>query len=207
MALGKLAEEDPTFTVKTDPDSGQTVISGMGELHLEILIDRLKREFKVECNMGTPQVAYKEALTVEVKHRETFKKQSGGRGKYADIEFIIGPADKDEKGLQFVNEIKGGTIPKEYIPSIEKGFREAMLNGVLAGFPVETMKVTIIDGSFHAVDSDSLSFEICARHGFRSACLKAKPILLEPIMRAEVTTPEEYMGDVIADFNIAEEDR
>jgi len=201
MALGKLAEEDPTFTVKTDPDSGQTVISGMGELHLEILIDRLKREFKVECNMGTPQVAYKEALTVEVKHRETFKKQSGGRGKYADIEFIIGPADKDEKGLQFVNEIKGGTIPKEYIPSIEKGFREAMLNGVLAGFPVETMKVTIIDGSFHAVDSDSLSFEICARHGFRSACLKAKPILLEPIMRAEVTTPEEYMGDVIADFN------
>jgi elongation factor G len=201
LALGKLAEEDPTFTVKTDPDSGQTIINGMGELHLEVLIDRLKREFKVECNMGTPQVAYKEAITEEIKLKETFKKQTGGRGKFAEIEFIIGPADKDFKGLQFEDKIKGGAIPREYIPSVEKGFKQAMINGALAGFPVESMKVTLIDGSFHPVDSDSLSFEICARNGFRSASIKAKPILLEPIMSAEVTTPEDYMGDVIADFN------
>lgn len=201
-ALAKLAEEDPTFRVKTDEDSGQTVIHGMGELHLEVLIDRLKREFKVECNIGAPQVAYKEALVSAVSHREVFKKQTGGRGKFADIQVEVGPVeDKEFKGLQFVDEIKGGNIPREYIPSVEKGFKEAMRNGVLAGFPLESLKVRLIDGSYHAVDSDSLSFEICAKQAFKAALRKGKNVLLEPIMSAEVVTPEEYMGDVIADFN------
>jgi len=201
LALMKLAEEDPTFTVKVDDDSGQTVISGMGELHLEILLDRLVREFKVECNQGAPQVNYKEAITKEVEHREVFKKQSGGRGKFADIQVVIGPADDDLKELQFIDKIKGGNIPKEYIPAIKKGFEEAMYNGVLAGYPVESMKVTLVDGSYHDVDSDALSFEIAAKMAFKSACAKAKPVLLEPIMAAEVVTPEEYMGDIISDFN------
>ncbi|MDK2977504.1 MAG: elongation factor [Bacteroidales bacterium] len=201
IALQKLAEEDPTFTVKVDDDSGQTVISGMGELHLEILLDRLVREFKVECNQGAPQVNYKEAITKEVEHREVFKKQTGGRGKFADIQVIIGPADDDTKGLQFIDKIKGGNIPKEYIPAIQKGFKEAMYNGVLAGYPVDSLKVTLVDGSYHDVDSDALSFEIAAKMAFKSACAKAKPILLEPIMAAEVVTPEEYMGDIISDFN------
>ena len=200
-ALQKLAEEDPTFRVKTDEDSGQTVIHGMGELHLEILIDRLQREFKVECNQGAPQVAYKEAVASTIEHREVFKKQSGGRGKFADIQVEIGPADEGHEGLQFVDEIKGGNIPREYIPSVEKGFKEAMRNGVLAGFPVDNLKVKLKDGSFHAVDSDSLSFEICARQAFKAALKKTKNVLLEPIMAAEVVTPEEYMGDIIADFN------
>jgi len=200
-ALLKLAEEDPTFTLKTDPDSGQTIISGMGELHLEIIVDRLNREFHVECNQGPPQVAYKEAITGKIEHREVFKKQTGGRGKFADITVRISPADKDVKGLQFVDSIKGGTIPREYIPSVEKGFKEAMKNGPLAGFQMDSLKVELIDGSFHPVDSDQLSFEICARNAFRAACSKAKPILLEPIMADEVVTPEEYMGDVIGDFN------
>jgi len=201
VALGKLAEEDPTFRVKTDPDSGQTVISGMGELHLEILIDRLKREFKVECNQGRPQVAYKEAITSLFSHREVFKKQTGGRGKFADIQFDIMPADDDVVGLQFVNEVKGGNVPKEYIPSVEKGFREAMSNGPLAGFPLESLKVVLKDGSYHPVDSDALSFEIAAKQAFRHAAAKCQPVLLEPIMSAEVVTPEEYVGDVIGDFN------
>ena len=201
IALNKLSEEDPTFRVHTDPDSGQTVISGMGELHLEIILDRLKREFKVECNQGKPQVAYKEAITQTVEHREVFKKQSGGRGKFADILVKVGTVGEGESGLVFVNDVKGGNIPKEYIPSIEKGFKEAMSNGVLAGFNVENLKVTLYDGSFHAVDSDSLSFEIAARQAFREACRKAKPCLLEPIMKVEVVTPEEYMGDIIGDLN------
>ena len=202
LALHKLAEEDPTFSVKVDEDSGQTVISGMGELHLEILLDRLVREFKVECNQGAPQVAYKESITQTVSHREVFKKQSGGRGKFADVQVEIGPADEDHKaGLQFIDKIKGGNIPKEYIPAVQKGFEEAMYNGVLAGYPVDSLKVTLIDGSYHEVDSDSLSFEIAAKHAFKNACAKAKPKLLEPIMAAEVVTPEEYMGDIIADFN------
>jgi elongation factor G len=201
IALSKLSEEDPTFRVHTDEDSGQTVISGMGELHLEIILDRLKREFKVECNQGRPQVAYKEAITGSVEHREVFKKQTGGRGKFADIYVRISPIDAEKAGLQFVDEIKGGNIPREYIPSVEKGFKEAMKNGVLAGFEVENMKVSLFDGSFHPVDSDSLSFEICARQAFREACKKAKPVLLEPIMRVEVLTPEDYMGDIIGDFN------
>lgn len=201
MALNKLAEEDPTFKVKFDEDSGQTIINGMGELHLEIIVDRLKREFNVECNQGAPQVAYKEAITGTVDHREVFKKQSGGRGKFADIVVKISPADKGETGLQFVNEVKGGNIPKEYIPAVEKGFKIAMMNGVLAGFPVESMKVVLVDGSYHAVDSDTLSFEIAAKQAFRHALVKAKPIILEPIMSVEVVTPEEYMGDVISDFN------
>lgn len=201
IALGKLSEEDPTFMVRTDPDSGQTIISGMGELHLEILIDRLKREFNVECSQGAPQVAYKEAITSTIEHREVFKKQSGGRGKFADISVRISPVDEGKIGLQFVNDIKGGNIPKEYIPSIEKGFKSAMTNGPLAGFPLDSLKVTLLDGSFHAVDSDQLSFEICARQAFKHAAIKAKPVLLEPIMSAEVVTPEEYMGDVIGDFN------
>jgi elongation factor G len=201
VALGKLSEEDPTFQVKTDPDSGQCVISGMGELHLEIIVDRLRREFKVECNQGAPQVAYKESITQVIQHREVFKKQSGGRGKYADIIFRIGPADEGITGLQFVDLVKGGNIPKEYIPAVEKGFKEALQNGVLAGYPVDSLKVELLDGSYHAVDSDSLSFEICAKQAFREACPKAKPILLEPIMAVEVVTPEEYMGDVIGDFN------
>jgi elongation factor G len=201
IALGKLSEEDPTFQVKTDPDSGQTVINGMGELHLEIIVDRLRREFKVECNQGAPQVAYKETITGSIQHRELFKKQSGGRGKFADIIVRISPTDEGITGLQFVDEVKGGRIPKEYIPSVEKGFKEAMQNGVLAGYPMDSLKVVLIDGSFHAVDSDALSFEIAAKQAFRDACVKAKPILLEPIMAVEVVTPEEYMGDVIGDFN------
>jgi len=201
MALHKLAEEDPTFQVRTDPDSGQTLINGMGELHLEILLDRLKREFKVECNVGAPQVNYKEALTTEVHHREVFKKQTGGRGKFADIEVYVGPAEDDIKGLQFISEIRGGNIPREYIPSVEKGFANAMFNGPLAGFPVESLKVRLVDGSYHTVDSDQLSFEIAARHAFKKAAAKARPIMMEPIMSVEVVTPEEYMGDVISDLN------
>lgn len=200
-ALSKLAEEDPTFRVQMDPDSGQTVISGMGELHLEVIIDRLKREFKVECNQGRPQVNYKEAIGASVEHREVFKKQTGGRGKFADIIVRISPIDEGHTGLQFVDLVKGGNIPKEFVPSVEKGFKTAMLNGVLAGYPVDNLKVELLDGSFHPVDSDQLSFEICARQAFRSACAKASPRLLEPIMRVEVVTPEEYMGDIIADFN------
>ncbi|MDD3890942.1 MAG: elongation factor G, partial [Bacteroidales bacterium] len=201
VALNKLSEEDPTFQVHTDEDSGQTVISGMGELHLEIIVDRLRREFKVDINQGAPQVAYKEAITQLAEHREVFKKQTGGRGKFADIIFSIGPADEGVTGLQFVDEIKGGNIPKEYIPSVQKGFGLAMKNGVLAGFSLTNLKVTLKDGSFHAVDSDALSFEIAARQGFRHAAPKAKPVLLEPIMAMEVVTPEEYMGDVIGDLN------
>ena len=201
IALHKLAEEDPTFQVKTDSDSGQTVISGMGELHLEILIDRLRREFKVECNQGSPQVAYKEAITASIEHREVFKKQSGGRGKFADIVIEIMPADADFKGLQFVNSVKGGNVPKEYIPAIEKGFREAMFNGPLAGFPLESLKVILKDGSYHPVDSDALSFEIAAKQAFRHAASKCSPVILEPIMSAEVVTPEDYVGDVVGDFN------
>ena len=202
VGLAKLAEEDPTFTVKTDEQTGQTVISGMGELHLEIIIDRLKREFKVECNQGRPQVAYREAISAPVELRETYKKQSGGRGKFADMIVRVEPADEGFEGaLQFVNEVKGGNIPKEYIPSIEKGFLAAMKNGVLAGYPVDQLKVTVIDGSFHPVDSDQLSFEICAQMAFKNACAKAKPVLMEPIMKLEVVTPEESMGDVIGDLN------
>jgi len=199
--LAKLAEEDPTFTVKTDDDSGQTVISGMGELHLDIIIDRLRREFKVECNQGQPQVAYKESVSSLFDGREVFKKQSGGRGKFADIIFELGPADEGVEGLQFVDQVKGGRIPKEFIPSVEKGFKMAMINGPLAGYPVESLKVTLKDGSFHPVDSDQLSFEICAKQAFKSASKQAKPVLMEPIMNVEVVTPEESMGDVIADFN------
>jgi elongation factor G len=201
MALNKLAEEDPTFRVKTDEDSGQTIISGMGELHLEIILDRLKREFKVECNQGAPQVNYKEAINGTVTHREVYKKQTGGRGKFADIVVTISPADEGKEGLQFVNEVVGGNIPREYIPSVEKGFKAAMQNGVLAGYTMDSLKVTLSDGSYHAVDSDSLSFEICAKTAFREALPKAKPILLEPIMKVEVVTPEDYMGDIIGDLN------
>ncbi len=202
MGLAKLSEEDPTFTVHTQEQSGQTIISGMGELHLEIIIDRLKREFKVECNQGRPQVSYKEAISKAVEIREVYKKQSGGRGKFADIIVRVEPADKDFEGsLQFVDVVKGGNIPKEYIPSIQKGFQIAMKNGVLAGFPLDKLKVTLIDGSFHAVDSDQLSFEICAQMAYKEACAKAKPVLLEPIMKMEVVTPEESMGDVIGDLN------
>jgi elongation factor G len=200
-ALQKLSEEDPTFQVKTDEDSGQTVISGMGELHLEVLIDRMKREFKVECNVGAPQVAYKERFASTVEHREVFKKQTGGRGKFADIQVVVGPADEGVEGLQFIDEIKGGNIPREYIPSVQKGFEDAMKNGILAGYPMDSLKVTLKDGSFHAVDSDQLSFEICARQAFKAALAKGKSVLLEPIMAAEVVTPEDYMGDIIADFN------
>ncbi|MBR2265386.1 MAG: elongation factor G [Paludibacteraceae bacterium] len=202
VGLAKLAEEDPTFTVRTDEQSGQTVISGMGELHLEIIIDRLRREFKVECNQGRPQVNYREAITQPVELREVYKKQSGGRGKFADIIVRVEPADEGFEGsLQFEDIVKGGNIPKEYIPSIQKGFQTAMRNGVLAGFPVDKLKVTVIDGSFHPVDSDQLSFEICAQIAFKNACAKAKPVLMEPIMKIEVVTPEEYMGDVIGDLN------
>ncbi|MCL4638166.1 MULTISPECIES: elongation factor G [Olivibacter] len=203
VALGKLAEEDPTFVVQSDEETGQTVIKGMGELHLDILIDRLKREFKVEVNQGAPQVAYKEAITAEAAHREVYKKQTGGRGKFADIQVVISPIDKDyEKGgLQFVNEIVGGAIPREFIPSVQKGFEAAMVNGVLAGFPVTDMKVRLVDGSFHAVDSDALSFEIAARTAFREALPKCRPVLMEPIMKIEVLTPEENMGDVMGDLN------
>jgi len=201
LALSKLAEEDPTFKVRTDSDSGQTVIHGMGELHLEILIDRLKREFKVECNQGVPQVAYKEAITTTTEFREVFKKQTGGRGKFADISVALMPADIGFKGLQFLNEIKGGNIPKEYIPSVEKGFREAMANGPLAGFPLENLKVVLKDGSYHPVDSDALSFEIAAKQAFRKYAGRCNPVILEPIMATEVVTPEEYVGDIIGDFN------
>jgi len=201
VALGKLAEEDPTFKVKTDEETGQTVISGMGELHLEIIVDRLRREFKVECNQGAPQVAYKETITSTVNHRELYKKQSGGRGKFADITVEIMPGDPNKPGLEFVNEIVGGSIPREYIPSVEKGFAAAMSNGVLAGYPVDSLKVRLYDGSYHAVDSDSLSFELAARIAYREACRKADPVLLEPIMKIEVLTPEENMGDVMGDLN------
>ena len=201
MALGKLAEEDPTFQVKTDEASGQTIISGMGELHLDILVDRLKREFKVEVNQGQPQVEYKEAITASADHREVYKKQSGGRGKFADIVFTIEPAEEGKTGLEFVNLIKGGNIPREFIPSVEKGFKEAMKNGPLAGFEMDAMKVTLKDGSFHAVDSDSLSFELAAKLGFKSSAKMAKSVIMEPIMKLEVLTPEENMGDVVGDLN------
>jgi elongation factor G len=201
MSLAKLAEEDPTFRVKTDEETGQTVISGMGELHLEIIIDRLKREFKVECNQGAPQVAYKETIKNSINHRELYKKQSGGRGKFADMTFELSPVDEGKEGLQFINEIVGGSIPREFIPSIEKGFKQAMANGVLAGYPVDSLKVRVYDGSYHAVDSDAMSFEIAAKIAFREACRKANPVLLEPIMKIEILTPEEYMGDVIGDLN------
>ena len=202
VGLNKLSEEDPTFKVSTDPDSGQTIIQGMGELHLEILVDRLRREFKVEVNEGEPQVAYKENITSEVAHREAYKKQSGGRGKFADISVKISPQDDPEKtGLEFVNSVKGGNVPREFVPSVEKGFKEAMKNGVLAGFPIDAMKVELLDGSYHAVDSDALSFEICARMCYKAALKNAKPVLLEPIMKLEVLTPEENMGDVVGDLN------
>ena len=201
IALAKLAEEDPTFTVKTDHETGQTVISGMGELHLDIIVDRLRREFGVDINQGAPQVNYKEAITQSVTHREVFKKQTGGRGKFADIIVEIGPADEGVTGLQFVDEVKGGNVPKEFIPSVEKGFKSAMANGVLAGYEVPSLKVTLKDGSFHPVDSDQLSFELAARLAFRHACPKAKPVLLEPIMSLEVVTPEDYMGDIVGDLN------
>ena len=201
--LAKLAEEDPTFTVRTDEQSGQTIISGMGELHLDIIIDRLKREFKVECNQGKPQVNYKEAITKDVTLREVYKKQSGGRGKFADIIVTVGPKDEDytEGDLQFVNEVKGGNVPKEFIPSVQKGFQDCLKNGVLGGFPVTGLKVTLTDGSFHPVDSDQLSFELAAHNAFKNACPKAGPVLMEPIMKVEVVTPEENMGDVIGDLN------
>ena len=203
MALNKLAEEDPTFRVHTDEDTGQTVISGMGELHLDIIVDRLRREFKVECNQGAPQVNYKEALTRNHTHRETYKKQTGGRGKFADIQFEIGPPDESfqGEGLQFVNEVVGGSIPREFIPSVEKGFKAAMQNGVLAGYVIDRIKVRLFDGSFHPVDSDSLSFEVAAKQGFRSAAKNCGPILLEPIMKLEVVTPDENTGDVMGDLN------
>ena len=200
-ALAKLAEEDPTFTVKTDEASGQTIISGMGELHLDIIVDRMRREFKVEVNQGQPQVEYKEALTLTANHREVYKKQSGGRGKFADIVFTIGPADEGKSGLEFVNEIKGGNIPKEFIPSVEKGFKESMKNGPLAGFEVDSMKIVLKDGSFHAVDSDQLSFELAAKMGFKESGRAAKAVIMEPIMKLEVVTPEEYMGDIVGDLN------
>ncbi|MDD3286654.1 MAG: elongation factor G [Bacteroidales bacterium] len=200
-ALTKLTEEDPTLKINTDEASGQTIMRGMGELHLDIILDRMRREFSVEVNQGAPQVAYKEALTSAAEHKEVYKKQTGGRGKFADIQFRIGPADEGFKGLQFINEVKGGNIPKEYIPSIEKGFKQAMINGVLGGFPVESMKVTLIDGSYHAVDSDALSFELCAKIAFKEAARKARPILLEPIMSLEVTTPDAYLGTVTGDLN------
>ncbi|MDR0803277.1 elongation factor G [Fluviicola sp.] len=200
--LNKLAEEDPTFRVNTDEETGQTVISGMGELHLDIIVDRLKREFKVEVNQGAPQVSYRENITAEVEHREVYKKQSGGRGKFADIYVRISPqTDAEKTGLEFINSIKGGNIPREFIPSVEKGFKESMKNGVLAGFPVEALKVELIDGSFHAVDSDSLSFELAAKMAYREALKKCRPILLEPIMKIEVVTPEENMGDIVGDLN------
>src|SRR4051812_7479833 len=206
VGLNKLAEEDPTFRVKTDEDSGQTIISGMGELHLEIIVDRLKREFKVEVNQGSPQVAYKEAIKGSIDHREVYKKQSGGRGKFADIKFTVGPLDEDfdtskTGGLQFVNEITGGNIPREFIPAVEKGFKSSLSNGVLAGYPLVGLKVVLKDGSYHAVDSDALSFEICARSAYREALPKCKPVLLEPIMKVEVLTPEQNMGDVVGDLN------
>ena len=201
MSLAKLAEEDPTFQVKTDEASGQTIISGMGELHLDIIVDRLKREFKVEVNQGKPQVEYKESLTQAAKHREVYKKQTGGRGKFADIVFTLEPGEEGKPGLEFINKIKGGNIPKEYIPSVEKGFKDSMQNGPLAGFEVDSMKVTLHDGSFHPVDSDSLSFELAAKLAFREASIAAKAVIMEPIMKLEVLTPEENMGDIVGDLN------
>jgi len=207
LAISKLVEEDPTLRVKTDEETGQTILSGMGELHLEIIVDRMRREFKVEVNQGAPQVAYKEAFQTSIQHRETLKKQTGGRGKFADIVFEFGPADAEwlkenaGKSMQFVNDIFGGSIPREFIPAIQKGFEQSMSTGVLANYPVESMKVRIFDGSFHQVDSDSMSFELCAKQGFREAARKAKPVLLEPIMKVEVITPEQYMGDVTGDLN------
>ncbi len=207
MAIAKLVEEDPTLMVKTDEETGQTILSGMGELHLEIIVDRMRREFKVEVNQGAPQVAYKEAFQMAIQHREVLKKQSGGRGKFADIQFEIGPADEEwlkeneGKSFQFVNDLFGGSIPKEFLPAIQKGFEQAMNNGVLASYPLVSMKVRVFDGSYHDVDSDSMSFELCARQGFREAGLKAKPVLLEPIMKVEVITPDQYMGDVTGDLN------
>ncbi|MBT3543383.1 MAG: elongation factor G [Flavobacteriaceae bacterium] len=201
MSLAKLAEEDPTFQVKTDEASGQTIISGMGELHLDIIVDRLRREFKVEVNQGQPQVEYKEALTADAKHREVYKKQTGGRGKFADIVFTIEPAEEGKTGLEFINVIKGGNVPKEYIPSVEKGFKEAMKNGPLAGFELDAMKITLMDGSFHPVDSDSLSFELAAKLGFKESARAAKAVIMEPIMKLEVLTPEENMGDIVGDLN------
>jgi len=202
IGLNKLAEEDPTFRVNTDEETGQTVISGMGELHLDIIVDRLRREFKVEVNQGAPQVSYREDITASIEHREVYKKQSGGRGKFADIYVKISPQDNAEKtGLEFINSIKGGNIPREFIPSVEKGFKESMKNGVMAGFPVEALKVELMDGSFHAVDSDSLSFELAAKMAYREALKKCRPILLEPIMKIEVVTPEENMGDIVGDLN------
>ncbi len=202
VALGKLSEEDPTFQVKTDHDTGQTIISGMGELHLEVLVDRLRREFNVECNQGAPQVNYKENIRASVQHREVYKKQTGGRGKFADIIFTVEPNnDKETPGLIFEDKVKGGNIPKEFIPSVKKGFKDAMKNGVLAGYELDSMKVTLTDGSFHAVDSDQLSFEICAKSAFRAALPKCNPVLLEPFMKLEVVTPDQYMGDVIGDLN------
>jgi elongation factor G len=201
MSLAKLAEEDPTFTVRTDEASGQTIISGMGELHLDIIVDRLRREFKVEVNQGAPQVEYKEAITKVAQHREVYKKQSGGRGKFADIVFTLGPAEEGKTGLEFISEIKGGNVPKEYVPSIEKGFRLAMQNGPLAGYEVDAMKVTLLDGSYHDVDSDALSFELAAKLGFKAAAKAAKAVIMEPIMKLEVITPEENMGDIVGDLN------
>ncbi len=200
-ALLKLTEEDPTLIIQTDEASGQTIMKGMGELHLDIIMDRIRREFNVECNQGAPQVAYKEAITASCEHREVFKKQSGGRGKFADILFTLSPADEGVKGLQFINEVKGGNVPKEFIPAVEKGFKAAMQNGVLAGFPVESMKVVLTDGSFHPVDSDALSFELCAKMAFKEAAKKAKSVLMEPIMSVEVNTPDAYLGDVTGDLN------
>eukprot|EP00933_Yihiella_yeosuensis_P043754 TRINITY_DN38685_c0_g1_i1.p1 TRINITY_DN38685_c0_g1~~TRINITY_DN38685_c0_g1_i1.p1 ORF type:complete len:709 (+),score=91.04 TRINITY_DN38685_c0_g1_i1:910-3036(+) len=201
MSLAKLAEEDPTFTVRTDEASGQTIISGMGELHLDIIVDRLKREFKVEVNQGQPQVEYKEAITQRAQHREVYKKQSGGRGKFADIVFTLEPAEEGKQGLEFVSEIKGGNVPKEFVPSVEKGFKMAMVNGPLAGYEVDAMKVTLTDGSYHDVDSDQLSFELAAKLGFKAAAKAAKAVIMEPIMKLEVLTPEEYMGDIVGDLN------
>ena len=201
MALGKLAEEDPTFQVKTDEASGQTIISGMGELHLDIIVDRLRREFKVDVNQGQPQVEYKEAITQQADHREVYKKQTGGRGKFADIVFTLEPAEEGKQGLEFVNEIKGGNVPREYIPSVEKGFKDAMQNGPLAGFEVDAMKVTLKDGSFHPVDSDSLSFELAAKIGYKEAASAAGAVIMEPMMKLEVLTPEENMGDIVGDLN------
>ena len=201
IALAKLAEEDPTFTVKSDHETGQTVISGMGELHLDIIVDRLRREFGVDINQGAPQVNYKEAITTSFQLREVFKKQTGGRGKFADIIVNVSPADEGAQGLQFINSVKGGNIPKEFIPCIEKGFQSAMANGVLAGYEVPSLKVEVIDGSYHPVDSDQLSFELCARMAFRHACPKCHPVLMEPIMNLEVVTPEDYMGDIVGDLN------
>ncbi|MBS1621835.1 MAG: elongation factor G, partial [Bacteroidetes bacterium] len=207
MAIAKLIEEDPTLKVRTDEETGQTVLSGMGELHLEIIVDRMKREFKVEVNQGAPQVAYKEAFGTTIEHREVLKKQTGGRGKFADIVFELGPVDAEwkaenpDKNFQFVNDLFGGSIPREYVPAIQKGFEQSMVNGVLANYPVNNMKIRVFDGSFHAVDSDSMSFELCAKSGFREAARRAKPILLEPIMKVEVVTPDQYMGDVTGDLN------